>query len=171
MEVVEERLLTAIRPLEDDQPKLLPRLERFRPHGSTDEVSFRTTRPVRQTLRSHVSHVVLDSPVWEGSAAFYLETFPHVHSYARNDHLDLAIPYISTAVEHVFLPDFVVRLTNRLHLLLEVKGMETEQDRDKFEAAKRWCDAVNTWGQLGRWEFDVARRPNEVPGLLARFAV
>ncbi|MBM2812889.1 MAG: hypothetical protein HW416_3648 [Chloroflexi bacterium] len=141
-------------------------MERFRPKGSTDEVSFRTTRPVRQTLRSQISHVVLDSPTWEGSTTFYLETSAHVQTYARNDHLYLAIPYTFAGVEHVFLPDFVVRLANGLNLLLEVKGMETEQDREKSEAAKRWCDAVNAWGKMGRWVFDpsqtTGRRPDPV---------
>lgn len=61
------------------------------------------------------------------------------------------------------------RLTNGLLVLLEVKGMETEQDREKFGAARRWLDAVNTWGQMGR-TFEVRKAPGDVPNLLARLA-
>lgn len=38
--------------------------------------------------------------------------------------------------------------------------METEQDKAKHDAAKRWRDAVNNWGKLGRWEFHVTRDPH-----------
>jgi type III restriction enzyme len=112
--------------------------------------------------------VVLDTETWEASIAFQLETSSLVQSYARNDHLELAIPYDYYGRQHRYYPDFLVRLTNGLHLLLEVKGQEDEQDRQKAEAAKRWVDAVNAWGQMGRWAFDTCRRKEDVPGLLAK---
>ncbi|MBI4491293.1 MAG: hypothetical protein HY690_00670, partial [Chloroflexi bacterium] len=166
--LIVERLLAAIRPGDDGQPRLLPRLERFRPRGSTAEVSFRTIRQCRQTLKSHLSHVVLDAPRWEASVAFQLEASPHVQSYARNDHLELTIPYDFLGGQHVFKPDYLVRLANGLHLLLEIKGMETEQDRAKYQAARRWVEAVNTWGDMGRWAFEVCKDPREAGELLAR---
>jgi type III restriction enzyme len=58
------------------------------------------------------------------------------------------------AVSHAFSPDFIVRLTNGLNLILEVKGLVNEQDKAKFEAAKRWCIAVSNWGKAGRCEVD-----------------
>jgi type III restriction enzyme len=145
-------------------------LERFRPRGSTDEVSFRTGRECRQTLKSHISHVVLDTPTWEASVGFQLETSPLVQSYVRNDHLELAIPYDYRGQQHRYYPDFLVRLVNGTHLLLEVKGYEDDQDRAKAEAAKRWRDAVNAWSQMGRWAFDTCRRKEQVPALLQRYA-
>jgi type III restriction enzyme len=169
-EMIVERLLTAIRPAEDGQARLPPCLERFRPRGSTAEVVFRTARECRQTLKSHISHVVLDTARWEASVAFQLEASAHVQSYARNDHLELAIPYTFLGGQHVYHPDYVVRLSNGIHLLLEVKGLETEQDRAKHEAARRWAEAVNTWGVLGRWAFAVCRDPRDVAGLLGRLA-
>ncbi len=41
---------------------------------------------------------------------------------------------------------FVVRLANGLMLILEIKGIEDEQDRAKHQAAQRWVAAVNHWG-------------------------
>src|SRR5207248_9083760 len=133
-------------------------------------VSFRTTRRTRQTIKSHLSHVVLDTETWEASIAFQLETSDLVQSYARNDHLELAIPYDCFGQQHRYYPDFMVRLSTGMHLSLEVKGEEREQDRQKSEAARRWRDAVNAWGQMGHWGFDISRRKEDVPGLLAKYA-
>ena len=58
--------------------------------------------------------------------------------------------------------------TDGTHLLLEVKGLEDEQDRQKAAAARRWCDAVNAWGQMDRWAFETCRRREDVPAVLAR---
>lgn len=141
--------------------------ERYRSIGSTDEVDFHTTRNCRATAKSHVSHVVLDTETWEASAAFYLEAADSVESYVRNDHLDLVIPYEFLGQPQVYIPDFLVRLRNGVNLLLEVKGYETEEDREKHTAAHRWVAAVNNWGELGCWAFAVCRDPASVPQLLA----
>ena len=37
--------------------------------------------------------------------------------------------------------------------------METEQDRAKHQAAKRWVEAVNNWGKLDAWGFHVCKDP------------
>jgi len=63
---------------------------------------------------------------------------------------------------HLFFPDFIVRLTNGVNLVLEVKGMINEQQKAKFEATKRWCKAVSNWGKAGRWEFHVGKDPETV---------
>ncbi|MCS6790119.1 MAG: hypothetical protein NZ580_03975 [Bacteroidia bacterium] len=69
-----ERLLEAIEPdTEAGEPPILPLLERFRPQESTREVLFRTVRPCKGTTKSHISHVVLDAPRWEGTVAYQLE--------------------------------------------------------------------------------------------------
>ena len=91
-----------------------------------------------------------------------------MHSYARNDHLDMAIPYDYAGVQHDFLPDFLVRLTNGTTLILEVKGHETEQDRAKYEAARRWTRAVTHWGEMGRWAFEPCKQPGQVKEILKR---
>jgi type III restriction enzyme len=164
---ITERLITAIRP--DDKvgaSSLLPRLERFRPRGSTSEVLFRTAKSAKPTIKSHVSHVVLDTKRWESSVAYYLEQSDLVHSYVKNDHLDFTIDYEFGGSQHIYLPDFLVKLKNGITLILEVKGYEDEQSRAKHETAKRWCEAVTRWGQMARWEFVVCREPNLLRSIL-----
>lgn len=171
---VEERLLAVIEPDEKaGSAALLPRVERFRPLGSTKDVIFSTVRPCRTTLHSHISHVVLDSETWEGSAAFVLEAAAAkgvVVSYAKNDHLGFTIPYDWEEQPHTYTPDYLVRLKNGLALIIEIKGQEREQDRQKYAAARRWVSAVNNAGQWGKWEFVVCKETTKLAGMLAEQA-
>ncbi len=166
-----ERLLEAIEPdIQSGEPPLLPIIERFRPIGSTKEVLFRTTRPTVGTKKSHISHVVLDAPIWEHSVAYQLEGIPEVVAYARNDHLDFTIPYEWQGVRHEYRPDFLIRWRcadgQEVKVILEVKGFESEQDRQKESSAKRWVRAVNNHGEFGRWVFCVWRRPAQVDQII-----
>ncbi|MEA3341094.1 MAG: hypothetical protein U9R15_14110, partial [Chloroflexota bacterium] len=158
-----ERLLAAIQPSDEGgEPPLMPLLNRYKSTGSTAEVDFKTTRPCFTTTYSHVNLVAADTARWEQSAAFRLERAVvegHAKFYARNDQLALTIPYDFMGVSRHYEPDYLVRLANGVTLVLEIKGLETEQDRAKHQAAKRWVSAVNNWGQLGRWGFHVCKDP------------
>ena len=68
---------------------------------------------------------------------------------------------------HDYQPDFVVRLKGapERHLILETKGYDPLAEV-KAQAAQRWADAVNADGRFGRWAFAMARRPEDVRGLL-----
>lgn len=147
---------------------LLPRLECFRPRGSTSEVLFRTAKPARSTVKIHVSHVVLDTKRRESSVAYYLEQGDSVYSYVKNDHLDFSISYEFGGSQHVYLPDFLVKMNDGKMVILEVKAYKDEQTRAKGEAAKRWCEAVSRWGQMGEWEFVVCREPNLLREIFAQ---
>ena len=162
-----ERLTEAIEPdTEAGEPPILPIIERFRPVGSTSEVLFRTVRPCVGTTKSHISHVVLDAPKWEHSVAYQLERIPEVIAYARNDHLDFTIPYEWQGVRHEYRPDYLVRWRcddgQEIKILLEIKGFETEQDRQKEAAALRWVRAVNHHGEFGRWAFALCKDPGRL---------
>ncbi len=166
-----ERLTEAIEPdTEAGEPPILPIIERFRPIGSTAEVLFRTVRQCVGTTKSHISHVVLDAPEWEHSVAYQLERIPEVIAYARNDHLDFTIPYEYQGVRHEYRPDFLIRWRREdgreVKIVLEVKGFETEQDRQKEAAAKRWVRAVNHHGEFGQWAFVVCRDPQALTHIL-----
>jgi type III restriction enzyme len=160
IEPMVERLVDAIEPrTEEGEPPLLPILNRYKPIGSTAEVNFKTTRPCFVTTRSQINLVAADTRSWEQAAAFRLEQSKAVKFYARNDHLELVIPYEYQGISHAYTPDFLVRLIDDTTLILEVKGFEDEQDRAKYQAAQRWVSAINNWGQLGSWNFHVCLDP------------
>jgi hypothetical protein len=140
-------------------------------------VEFRTKRPVFVTIASHISHVVADTKAWEQSVAFRLEQAAQrgvIACYARNEGMNLTIPYEYFRVDHSYEPDFLVRFApdgcQPLTLVLEVKGFSGNQEAAKHEAARRWIRAVNNWGNLGRWEFHVCRNPNVLERELAHIA-
>jgi type III restriction enzyme len=166
-----ERIRDAIQP--DDasgEPPLLPLLNRTQEIGSTAWVEFRTKRAVVATNASHIGHVVADTVAWEQTTAFRLEQAAQsgvIRFYARNEGMDLTIPYEFMNVDHNYEPDFLVRLatpegTPDLTVVLEVKGFERNEEAAKHDAARRWVRAVNTWGKLGRWIFHVCRNPQVV---------
>jgi type III restriction enzyme len=155
-----ERLRDGIVPDDTEgEAPLMPIINRYKPIGSTAEVDFKTTRPCHTTMKSHIDQVVLDNMFWEASAAFRLESSDAVLFYARNDHLGLTIPYEYMDIDHSYEPDFLVRLKNEVTVIVEVKGFEDDQTKAKHTAARRWVEAVNNWGQLGRWTFHVCRNP------------
>lgn len=161
---IKERLLDRIVP--DDtagEAPLLPVVNRYHPTGSSRSIDFKTTRACVGTHFSHVNQVVLDTATWESSAAFWIEDACNEGAasfYVRNDHLGLVIPYEFMKIEHVYHPDFIVRLPDESMVLLEIKGYEDEQTKAKHEAAKRWVEAVSNWGRMGQWRFHVCRNPN-----------
>jgi type III restriction enzyme len=164
-----ERLRDAVMPDDEaGEAPLLPVLNRYKPVGTTAEVNFKTTRTCYPTQKSHIDQVVTDTQTWESSGAFRLELCQAVKWYARNDHLDLTIPYDYQGVDHAYEPDFLVRLQNDVTVVLEIKGEEDEQDRAKHTAARRWIEAVNEWGELGKWHFHVCRDPQMLEKELAR---
>ena len=55
-----------------------------------------------------------------------------------------------------------MRLADESRLVLEIKGRESDEDRAKHEAAKRWVAAINNWGKLGSWRFHVCRDPQRL---------
>lgn len=170
---ITDRLTEAIEPdTEAGEPPTLPVIERFRPIGSTSEVLFRTVRPCVGTTKSHISHVVLDAPKWEHAVAYQLERMQEVVAYARNDHLEFTIPYEWQGARHQYRPDYLIRWRcqdgGEVKLVLEIKGFETEQDRQKEAAARRWVRAVNRHGEFGRWAFALCKDPARLRTVLAK---
>ena len=151
----------------EGEAPLLPVLNRYKRTGTSAEVDFKTTRRCHGTQKSHVNQVVLDTQTWEASVAFRLERSDAVACYVRNDHLGLMIPYEFQGVDHFYEPDFIVRLTNGVHVILEVKGFEDAQSTAKHNAARRWVAAVNNASEHGLWAFHVSRDPQVVEKELA----
>ncbi|HRD87497.1 MAG TPA: DEAD/DEAH box helicase family protein [Accumulibacter sp.] len=144
---------------------LLPRLNRYKPIDSTERVRFKTVKPVQITGASHLNFVACDTNSWEQAAHFQLEKLAKeglVFCYARNDRLEFNIPYEFYGNPQVYEPDFIVRLTNSVNVVLEIKGKPHEDTDAKHQAAKRWVAAVNHWGRLGEWDFLVCREPQRL---------
>jgi type III restriction enzyme len=144
---------------------LLPRLNRYKPIGSTESVHFKTAKPVQITAVSHLNFVASDTGSWEQAAVFHLEKLAKedlVFCYARNDRLEFNIPYELYGNPHAYEPDFIVRLRNGVNVVLEIKGKSYEDTDAKHQAARRWVAAVNNWGGLGEWDFSVCREPQRL---------
>jgi hypothetical protein len=65
-----------------------------------------------------------------------------------------------------YRPDFVVVLDNGHKVLVEGKGLPDEKDDAKATAARRWVQAVNTWGKLGTWSYVICTDPNKLTSQL-----
>jgi type III restriction enzyme len=141
----------------------VPRYEANRDPGSTADVSFWTSRDVREVLKSHVNYVVADTLRWEQSAAYQIDRHPAVAAFVKNAGLGFAIPYLHNGAPHDFVPDFLIRLPGDRprHLILETKGYDELKDV-KAAAAERWVRAVNADGQFGEWAFRMVTKVSDV---------
>jgi type III restriction enzyme len=117
--------------------------------------------------RSHINFVACDTGTREQAAMFRLEASPHVVCYARKERLEFNIPYELYDNSQVYEPGSLVRLSNGVTLILEIKGQTHEDTEAKHQAARRWVSAVNNWGKLGRWEFLVCRDPQRLQTMIA----
>jgi hypothetical protein len=99
----------------------------------------------------------------------------------RNHRLGFEIPYSFRGQAHAYTADFLVELAvpalgsspgagdrpgSGEHVVIEVKGMEREQDRAKQVGMQRWVDAVNHWGRLGHWRFEKLHSPHDLDRVL-----
>lgn len=96
--------------LEGGERRLLPILAPFDAIGSTRYVDFLTTKPVQETVKSHVNYVVADTAEWEQGVARRLEEMPEVLAYVKNQNLGFTIPYEYLGMSRQYVPDFIVVL-------------------------------------------------------------
>ena len=125
-----------------------------------------TGKPCAPADRSHVNYCVHDSG-WEASETHALDTSPLVEAWVKNDHLGFEVFYVHNGVVRKYRPDFLIRLTSGVMLVLEVKGIERETDPVKRTFMEEWCRAVTAHGGFGQWRQAVSWRPGEVHGILA----
>mgnify|MGYP002625370007 CR=1 FL=1 len=136
--------------------KILPVLDLERKERSTGDMpEWITSKPNNITRKSHINRCVYDS-AWESSAAYQLEKNPDVKAWAKNDHLGFYISYVYGGVTRRYIPDFLVKLSDDSMLVLETKGIETEQDKIKFQALRDWVEAVNNIKIFGKWHCEIS---------------
>jgi type III restriction enzyme len=128
------------------------------PIGSTGySRTWYTTRQTRPTQKSQISDLIVDS-AWEAYAAEQFEMSDLVHAHAKNERLGFQIQYLWNGSRRRFIPDFLVRLANGKTLVLEIKGVDSEQNKAKRDAMELWVRGVNAHGGFGVWCWDVAFR-------------
>ena len=148
---------------------VLPIFPQGKCQRSTGEmVTWMTSRPHHATEKSHINICTFDS-TWEASAAYQLDRNPNVQAWAKNDHLGFCVRYVYGGIQRRYLPDFLVRLADGRMLVLEVKGIETDESRAKHEALCEWVRAVNTVKTFGEWACEVVRSPAEIGGVIAKY--
>lgn len=81
-------------------------------------------------------------------------------SYVRNEGLYFEVPYVLEGIQHVYMPDFIVRVKvgegeeDVLNVVLEVKGYRGESADEKKGAMEAcWVPGVNALGEYGTWAF------------------
>ena len=137
-------------------------LDSYNPSGSTNHVSFNTSKLERfetDARRCHVNWVILDSS-WEAEFCRVAEAHPRVRAYVKNHNLGLEVPYRYGSEMRRYLPDFIVLIDDGrgdkdlLHLIVEIKGYRGEDAKDKKSTMDTyWVPGVNNTAQFGRWAF------------------
>ena len=134
--------------------------------GTGDMLPWYSGKPCEPTKRSPINFVVFDS-TWEATEAFHIERSPHVAAWAKNDHLGFEIIYIFKGVVHKYRPDFLIRLSNGTHLVLEVKGRNDAEAKAKHAALGEWVEAVNQHGGFGKWRHAVSLVTSDIATKIA----
>ena len=137
-------------------------LDPYNPEGSSAQVNYTTSNPLRYETaphRSHVNWAVLDS-TWEAEFCKVAEKHPRVKAYVRNSGLGFEVPYRYGPETRRYLPDFIVKVddgygeNDLLNLIVEIKGYRgTDAPIKKETMDVYWVPGVNNLKAYGRWEF------------------
>ena len=153
----------------ENTERLLPVLDPMKNVCSTGDMSsWYTSRPSHETTKSHINRCVYDS-TWEASTEYFLESSNQVKAWAKNDHLGFYVSYMHKGTVKRYIPDFLIRLANDKTLILEVKGIESEQDKAKREALSDWVRVVNDMQTYGEWVCDVVSSPSNVESIIIKY--
>lgn len=164
MNRVVQHIADAIR--HDNVESLEPVFDRDHPIRSTGDMrTWYTGKPCEYTRKSHINFCVFDS-TWEASEAFQLDHNENVKAWAKNDHLGFEVLYTFKGVVRKYRPDFIIQLKTGVFLVLETKGLDTEQDKTKRSFLDEWVRAVNEKGGFGKWSWAVSHNPSDLPSFL-----
>lgn len=167
MNKIVQHIWSAIR--SENTEKLTPIFDKEKPIRSTEDVrTWYTSKPCEWAVKSHISHCVYDSG-WEASEAYFFDKSDLVESFVKNDHLGFTILYNHKGVIRKFYPDFILRLVNGDYMVLETKGVDSQQNQTKREYLNEWINAVNNHGGFGKWHWDVSFHPSDIEGLVKKF--
>lgn len=152
----------------DNLEYLSPIFSDDKPLISTSSIEYwHTSKPCEYTKKSHINFTTYDS-TWEASEAYELDHNSKVVSWVKNDHLGFCIYYSFKGIIRRYYPDFIIKLKNGIHLVLEVKGQEKEIDKVKRNALGDWVTAINQDGRFGKWKSAVSYSINDVLDIIEK---
>jgi len=155
---------------ETNQESIEPVFDKDNPIRSTGNMNtWYTGRPCDPTQRSHINFCVHDG-AWESTESYELERNKHVDAWVKNDHLGFEVLYIFQGVVKKYRPDYLIRLTNGHHLIMETKGQDSAVVQAKKKAAEEWVHAVNAHRGFGIWHYAISFHPKDVETILAKYA-
>ena len=150
----------------ENTTQLTPVFDKEHPIRSTADVrTWWTSKPCEDFKKTHINFTVVDS-TWEFLEAKTINESSVVDSFVKNDHLGFAILYNYQGVIRRYFPDFIIKLKNGEHLILETKGQDSEQNKTKRVFLDEWCKAVTQHGGFGKWRWTVSFDPNDLEKLL-----
>lgn len=154
---------------ENNQESIEPVFDKDHPIRSTGDMStWYTGKPCDPTKRSHINFCVHDG-TWESTESYELDRNKHVDAWVKNDHLGFEILYVHQGVVKKYRPDYIVRLSNGHHLILETKGQDSSIVQAKKKAAEEWVKAVNAYKEFGEWHYEISFNPKDVEGILTKY--
>ena len=124
--------------------------------STKDAVRWGTGKRTGIFKKTHINRCVVDSS-WELAHARELDRNPDVEAWVKNDHLGFEIKYVYNGALCNYIPDFIIRLSDKSHLILEVKGVKKLKDESKWDYMKTWIEAINQDEENGIWRFDVSQ--------------
>ena len=164
MQKLVQHIWEAIR--HENAEAIVPVFDTDHPIRSTGDMqTWYTGKPNELAKKSHINRCVFDS-TWEASEAFELDRNENVDAWVKNDHLGFEILYIFKGVVRKYRPDFIIKLKNGEHLILETKGQDTQKDKTKRAFLDEWVKAVNEHGGFGKWKWAVSMNPADVRGII-----
>jgi type III restriction enzyme len=132
-----------------------------------DAAVWYTSKECQTFKKSHINFCVFDS-TWEARTAKKLDKAKSVEAWVKNDHIGFEIAYLYKGAVRKYIPDFIVRFSSGHHLILEVKGVEKDKDKEKWAYLDEWCRAVNSVHKHGTWSWDVSKDPSDIEDILAK---
>jgi type III restriction enzyme len=150
----------------ENTESIVPIFDQDFPIRSTGAMrTWYTSKPCEVALKSHINFCVFDS-LWEASEAYELDRNHNVAAWAKNDHLGFEISYVFEGIIHKYRPDFLIRLSNGSHLILETKGQDTQKDKTKRDFLDEWVQAINQQGGFEKWKWAVSMNPKDLAEIL-----
>ncbi len=150
----------------ENTTQLTPVFDKEHPIRSTADVrTWWTSKPCDGFTKTHINFTVVDSKM-EFLEARTINNCEDVESFVKNDHLGFTVLYNYQGIIRRYFPDFIIKLKNGEHLVLETKGLDSEQNKTKRAFLDEWCKAVNQHGGFGKWSWAVSFDPNDLEKLL-----